>query len=931
MAQHSMVNTTFPVYLPDMPELRFSKLEFETLIKISLRPAKASDGAVKGVELPIHVKQSADVTKDIDNVESPGAPTPQQGSRFMDGLLADKKATPRFDARDGKMLTENADVAHRTSGEVLVDLFYELEAVVSGSRLSDLLEKAWESDSDATLKISGRIPITLLTNLPWLVRPLVQKKAPKPEHKKNDATPGNDTGDVEVVHIKDADSDFEIVDEEDESDGRQPAKKPRLDDDAALTGFDVRYGVAHGYWKDLLNILALAANGELKAGGDPRSVLNVARPDKKVRPFQKDWTKGKKKLRTITRHQDAVKKLAEDPFYRALHLTVARLFADTLTDDARLQSTDRAETKQITLAAKWAPSQNGMHDQHTFIVSSIAELLYPFDSVCPEADPGDRTLYLKHAREAYQVKCLSPLRKALGIVERSIAANKFADIHYNRVPSVAMKQYTALFAKKDFDHFDQYIDKVASGQAKISGATLLPSTLVKAVSNRQTSGKTPKGADALVQKKLRELQDKTLNAQWNTLVQRIQDNGTLESSIAVCDVSGSMSSPKFPDGTCPMDSSIGLSLLIAEITKPPFGGAFITFSDNPRVKRVGGPDDTSTFADKVGFAQSDAGYSTDFVAVFERLILPMALAHHLAPEDMVKQIFVFSDMQFNQAVPQGCDWTTSYERIAKKFKAAGYKMPKLIFWNSVGGGYILCLEPVPVSGRYRFRIVPYSSEASQGAQMYRQTMQEFGGKLMGPDSREHKMVQRVMDRLIPHSGLEGEAWEVHVIDDPMQNAFVIPGGKVFVFRGILDVAQGDDGLAAVLGHEIAHNVAHHAAERMSQGLPVMAVLLLLSVLGLDPGFGNMALNLAFTLPGSRKQEEEADYIGLMMMSESCYNPRAAMGLWSRMEQEEKQAPPQFLSTHPSSHNRLGLIQGWMPKAEQKLEASNCGRVTGYGE
>ncbi|KAK1811010.1 hypothetical protein LTR12_014633 [Friedmanniomyces endolithicus] len=710
MAQHSMVNTTFPVHLPDMPELRFSKSEFETFIKTSPRPANASDAAAKAIELPIHVKQSADTTKDVDSVEGPATATPPQGSRFMDGLLADKKATPTFDARDGKMLTENADVAHRTSGEVLVDLFYELEAVVSGSRLSDLLEKAWESDSDATLKIvwnarsihlgkSDRMtfyravgwlaekhPATLLTNLPWLVRPLVQKKAPKPEHQKNDATPGNDTGDVEVIDVKDADSDFEIIDEQDESDGRQPAKKPRLDDDAALTEFDVRYGVAHGYWKDLLNILALAANGELKAGGDPRSVLNVARPDKKVKPFQKDWTKGKKKLRTITRHQDAVKKLVEDPFYRALHLTVARLFADQLRiDHARLQSTDRAETKQITLAAKWAPSHNRMHDQHTCIVSSIAELLYPFDSVCPEADPGDRTLYLKDAREAYQVKCLSPLRKALEIVERSITANKFEDIHYNRVPSVAMKQYTALFAKKDFDRFDQYIDKVASGQAKISGATLLPSTLVKAVSNRQTSGKTPKGADALVQKKLRELQDKTLNAQWNTLVQRIKDNGTLESSIAVCDVSGSMSSPTFPDGTCPMDSSIGLSLLIAEMTKPPFGGAFITFSDNPRVKRVGGPDDTSTFADKVGFAQSDAGYSTDFVAVFERLILPMALAHHLAPEDMVKQIFVFSDMQFNQAVPHGCDWSTSYERIAEKFKAAGYVMPKLIFWNLAGG------------------------------------------------------------------------------------------------------------------------------------------------------------------------------------------------------------------------------------------------------
>jgi metalloendopeptidase OMA1, mitochondrial len=181
------------------------------------------------------------------------------------------------------------------------------------------------------------------------------------------------------------------------------------------------------------------------------------------------------------------------------------------------------------------------------------------------------------------------------------------------------------------------------------------------------------------------------------------------------------------------------------------------------------------------------------------------------------------------------------------------------------GIYLANLEPVPVSGRYRFRIIPYTWEAWQGQQMYAQTMEEFGSKLMPPSSKEHRMVERVMQRLIPHSGLEGEEWEVHVIDDPMQNAFVIPGGKVFVFRGILDVAKGDDGLGAVLGHEIAHNVAHHAAERMSQSLPVYALLAVLSLVGLDPGIGNFVLNLAFTLPGSRSQEEEADYIGLMMM------------------------------------------------------------------
>lgn len=89
-----------------------------------------------------------------------------------------------------------------------------------------------------------------------------------------------------------------------------------------------------------------------------------------------------------------------------------------------------------------------------------------------------------------------------------------------------------------------------------------------------------------------------------------------------------------------------------------------------------------------------------------------------------------------------------------------------------------------------------------GQEMYKQTMQEYGNKIMPPYTKEHQMVQRVLNRLVPHSGLEGEAWEVHVIDDNEKNAFVIPGGKVFVFRGILDICQGDNGLAAVLGHEV---------------------------------------------------------------------------------------------------------------------------------
>ncbi|KAM0716505.1 hypothetical protein Q7P37_007950 [Cladosporium fusiforme] len=250
--------------------------------------------------------------------------------------------------------------------------------------------------------------------------------------------------------------------------------------------------------------------------------------------------------------------------------------------------------------------------------------------------------------------------------------------------------------------------------------------------------------------------------------------------------------------------------------------------------------------------------------------------------------------------------------------------------GAVGGVYIYNLEEVPVSHRRRFNIVSPETEQQTGLAMYKQTMQQYGSQILPAYHPKSRMVQRVLDRLIPHSGLANEEWEVHVINDPMKNAFVIPGGKVFVFSGILDVCQGDDGLAAVLGHEIAHNVAHHAAERMSQSnfLLVFAVLGSL-VLGIDPGFGNLFVDLAFMRPGSRAQETEADYIGLMMMAESCYNPEAAMELWARMEEEEKHAPPQFMSTHPSNHNRLEKIRDWLPEAETKRDSSECSSIGGY--
>lgn len=251
---------------------------------------------------------------------------------------------------------------------------------------------------------------------------------------------------------------------------------------------------------------------------------------------------------------------------------------------------------------------------------------------------------------------------------------------------------------------------------------------------------------------------------------------------------------------------------------------------------------------------------------------------------------------------------------------------------AAGAYYIANLETVPVSGRRRFSIVSHETEKQLGKQQYDQLLQQYAGAILPESSREHQQAVRVLQRLIPNAGIDDQDWEVHVIADHEQmNAFVLPGGKVFLYTGILKVTRDDDGLAAVLGHEIAHNVAHHAGERASSMFILLPIgVFAWALLGVDLYVWRMATRLMFEFPSSRKQEEEADYIGLLMMAQSCYDPNAALRLWASMEGEEKgRAPPQFLSTHPSSHNRLEKIRDWIGEAEAKREGSDCGAMVGY--
>ena len=246
------------------------------------------------------------------------------------------------------------------------------------------------------------------------------------------------------------------------------------------------------------------------------------------------------------------------------------------------------------------------------------------------------------------------------------------------------------------------------------------------------------------------------------------------------------------------------------------------------------------------------------------------------------------------------------------------------------------LEQVPVSGRWRFNCISPSTETSISEQSMQSVLSEYRGKILSTHDRRTVQVQRVLERLIPvaeqGSGSDTK-WELHVIDEPsIQNAFVLPGGKVFVFTGILPICADDAGIAAVLGHEIAHTVAHHSAEKMSSMWFLIGLGLMLSlVFDVSGQISQLAISLALERPNSRKMESEADYIGLMIMAQACYDPQSAAKFWERSVKAMPHAPPQILSTHPDSANRVKSIEEWLPEAEAKRSESDCSFVGDFGK
>ena len=232
----------------------------------------------------------------------------------------------------------------------------------------------------------------------------------------------------------------------------------------------------------------------------------------------------------------------------------------------------------------------------------------------------------------------------------------------------------------------------------------------------------------------------------------------------------------------------------------------------------------------------------------------------------------------------------------------------------------------PVTGRQAFNLVSIEQDRELGNQAYGDFLSQAQVNDAHPQAA---MVQRVVDRLVPVAQADlpiAFDWEVHVIqDDQTANAWCLPGGKMAVYTGILPLTQDEAGLAVVMAHEIGHAVARHGTERMSQQQGVDTVL---AYAGGEYGlqdyaaYAGAALNLMVFLPWGRKQELEADHIGLIYMARAGYDPRAAVGFWTRMAAASGGgAPPEFLSTHPSDDTRVSQIEELLPGALAEYEAA----------
>ncbi len=241
---------------------------------------------------------------------------------------------------------------------------------------------------------------------------------------------------------------------------------------------------------------------------------------------------------------------------------------------------------------------------------------------------------------------------------------------------------------------------------------------------------------------------------------------------------------------------------------------------------------------------------------------------------------------------------------------------------------LIACAKAPITNRTQFIILPQAFEMQLGASAYLSMLET---EKTSRNKHYAQTVRRVGRRIAAVSHTPNLRWQYTVFDDDKQvNAFALPGGKIGVYTGMMPVAKTDAGLATVMAHEVAHATARHGGERMSLGILLeMGSAALASAMkkkdkkttGRVLAVYGVGTALALALPFSRKQEGEADRIGLIYMAKAGYDPREAVAFWERMGAAGRGAPPEFLSTHPGYRTRIKNLRKWMPEAMEYYENS----------
>ncbi|MEQ6888484.1 M48 family metallopeptidase [Halomonas sp. CS7] len=237
------------------------------------------------------------------------------------------------------------------------------------------------------------------------------------------------------------------------------------------------------------------------------------------------------------------------------------------------------------------------------------------------------------------------------------------------------------------------------------------------------------------------------------------------------------------------------------------------------------------------------------------------------------------------------------------------------------------------TGRSQLTLLSDEQLDQMGAQAFAQYQQELP-MVGGAPLRYVQCVTDAVIRALPERE-RAQNWQVKVFESEQANAFALPGGYVGINTGLLDVARNQDQLASVIGHEIAHVLARHANERAStETATQLGLSVISSASGLQGAGGEtmmaalgMGAQYGILLPFSRRHESEADTLGLTLMAEAGFDPRASVALWNNMSQAGGASPPAWLSTHPSHGQRIGGLEAGMGEAMARYEqARRTGRT-----